>query len=123
MSAPADRPTFVNPTDPQRSNKIAWRMVGAAALAPHVALVLFIGDLWVTEARVVNGSLQWHPDSAYAVMPAWLELLILPAELVLGTILAIVRSTRRVASAVFGGAVLGMLLIAVLIGVMLATIS
>ncbi len=71
----------------------------------------------------MNGSLDWHPDSAYAVMLAWFELLLLPGELVLGTILAFVPSSRRVASAVFAGAVLGVLLVLAMAGVILVTAS
>ncbi len=42
MTTPTDSTPVLEPTDPERSHKIAWRTLGAVALAPHVFLFSFM---------------------------------------------------------------------------------
>jgi hypothetical protein len=111
MTSPENpNPITIGVTDPHRDHRHAWRGLLAVALLPHTLLFLFMLRYWAIEA-----------DPGYLAIFAWFELLLAPGGLILGTILAAVRSTRRLAPAVFAGTGIGLLLVLAMVVLIDAT--
>jgi hypothetical protein len=105
-----DRRAGIGAQHPDRDHRNAWWALLGVALLPHLLLSVFLLYYWALEA-----------DPGYLVLYAWAELLLLPGGLLLGVILALARSSRRLAPAVFAGTFTGLLPVLAMVLLIAAT--
>ena len=112
---------FTTAPPPYGEPRWAWWLLFGTALLPHGGLFLFMCYLWRVEAHRVDGGLHWSGESAYIVLFAYPELLLLPAGLIISLILTRSPDSRHRAKAMFAGTSIGFLLVAIMVCVVEAT--